>query len=247
MSKKLTIIIFSGATLTAVIAWRGILLLNLARSVKPTTSYWHNLSAQPTAAGDFVYVALGDSAAQGIGASQHSLGYVGLIAAGLTRTTGRNVHIINLSVTGARAADVVREQLPRLKLLHPDLVTMEIGANDAVHGTPNPDFERDFAAILDAMPASVSVVSDLPSFGSARVHQRVEVWNGYIQRQLAQRSIKLAHLNDTTRPGEHRLDTYAADFFHPSDKGYRNWYEAFWPEINSILTKKPATEVAGKV
>ena len=51
--------------------------------------------------GDLVYVALGDSAAQGIGASTSDNGYVGLVADRLRERTGNPVLGVNLSRSGA--------------------------------------------------------------------------------------------------------------------------------------------------
>ncbi|MHB8274889.1 MAG: hypothetical protein ACYDC9_09005 [Dermatophilaceae bacterium] len=61
-----------------------------------------------------MYVTLGGSAAQGVGASSPRRGYVSLVAEQLSRSTGRPVRVINLSRSGARVRDVVDEQQPRL-------------------------------------------------------------------------------------------------------------------------------------
>lgn len=218
------------------VAWRVYLLLRLRSTIKPTAAYW--LAQQETAPqpGEFVYVALGDSAAQGIGASSYDKGYVALLAAQIQKATGRPVRVINLSVTGARVADVVREQLPRLKALHPDLVTLDIGANDTVKSTPDADFRRDFTSILEAIPAERSAVADLPVFSGKSTQSNQVHWNDFVQSEIIKQEIKLVKLSDTTRRTQHDWDTYAADFFHPSDKGYATWYQTYWPEVNEIIS-----------
>ena len=47
------------------------------------------------------YVAIGDSAAQGIGASRPDRSYVGVLADDIHAATGRSVRVINLSISGA--------------------------------------------------------------------------------------------------------------------------------------------------
>lgn len=101
----------------------------LHRTVAADAAYW----AQPRGeAGALLYVARGDSAAQGIGASRPERGYVGLVAQRLRDTTGRPVQVVNLSRSGARIADVLERQLPELAALGrtPDLLTVAIGGND---------------------------------------------------------------------------------------------------------------------
>lgn len=46
-------------------------------------------------------MALGDSAAQGVGVDDPADGYVSLVGRHLAEITGRNVRIVNLSVSGA--------------------------------------------------------------------------------------------------------------------------------------------------
>lgn len=111
----------------AVPGWWGVRLWQLRRSVEQYRSYWSVPQGQP---GGTLYVALGDSTAQGIGASGPERGYVGLVAQRLAVATGRPVQVLNLSRSGARVHDVVTEQLPRLAGLSPDLVTVAVGAND---------------------------------------------------------------------------------------------------------------------
>jgi lysophospholipase L1-like esterase len=191
------------------------------------------LASQPDQPNQLVYVALGDSAAQSIGASAPEKGYVGLVARQLAIDTGRPVKVINLSVTGATAADVVAVQLPQLAALSPDLITMDIGANDVNRGVSAADFKRDYVTILDALPADKSVIADVPSFGSAEKGRVIASFNAVAVPALAERNIKRAPLFDYTRRTQFNITTYAPDLFHPSNKGYRNWFEAFYPVVKA--------------
>src|SRR5436190_12395631 len=64
-----------------------------------------------------LWAVLGDSTAQGIGAPSFDQGYVGQLAAALNERWPVPWRIANLSKSGARAADVLAVQLPRLESL----------------------------------------------------------------------------------------------------------------------------------
>ncbi len=180
-------------------------------------------------------MALGDSVANGIGASQPHNGYVGLIAREIHEATGRGVHVINVSVTGATTADVVREQLPKIRHLQPDLVTLDIGANDVNRKIPEETFLRDFATILDSLPAGRTIVADLPTFKRGPKQSTLLRLNGEIHEGARARNLEVAHIFDVTAATIGDWRTYGADFFHPSDKGHRNWYHAFETPLASII------------
>ncbi len=73
-----------------------------------------------------LWVVLGDSTAQGLGAPSPDGGYVGQVLAELRRTTGLPWRVLNLSVSGSLTRDVIGAQLPRLPA-GADLVTCGIG------------------------------------------------------------------------------------------------------------------------
>ena len=212
-------------------------LIILYRSVKSYKSYWQTQIAKPIKEGDFVYLALGDSVAQGIGATDIKRTYVSLIAAHIEQITGRHVHIINVSVTGATATDVVRDQLPQIKGLTPDLVTLDIGANDINHKTSTADFMRDFTTILNVMPQNRSIVADVPIFGDKQKQAKIDSLNVLVIEAISKRGLERAPIADITHKTVNDLSTYGADFFHPGNKGYRNWYRAFFLKLDGIIQK----------
>ncbi|MGH3167532.1 MAG: GDSL-type esterase/lipase family protein [Trebonia sp.] len=82
-----------------------------------------------------LWVALGDSTAQGLGASGPHGGYVGQTLNQLRRRTGQPWRVLNLSVSGALVRDVLTSQLPQLPATA-DLVTCGVGANDVFYSSP---------------------------------------------------------------------------------------------------------------
>src|SRR6266567_1768826 len=76
-----------------------------------------------------LWVVLGDSTAQGLGALSPDGGYVGQVLAELRGHTGLPWRVLNLSVSGSLTRDVLAAQLP-LMPANADLVTCGIGIND---------------------------------------------------------------------------------------------------------------------
>jgi acyl-CoA thioesterase I len=226
-------IVISLAVLT-IASTSGIGLLILHASVQDYADYWYGRANQP---GDFVYVALGDSAAQGIGASQPEKSYVSLLADRIHQATGRQVRVINLSKTGATLQDALRQQIPQLANIEPDLVTAEIGANDMKHYNPG-QFRDDYERFIQSLPPGRSVVSDMPYFGGRPNLNRNAVDASSTIHQLgAAYNVPIAELYDTLRVSQSPL-IYASDLFHPNNRGYHLWGQAFWATTAPQLVQK---------
>ncbi len=227
---SVTVLVCAGLILA-----QSVRLLMLKHDVTAYKKYWENRAAIKPADGALQYVVLGDSAAQGIGASQPQLGYAGLVATALAARYNRPVHVVNLSVTGATVSDLLRDQLPKLQQMNlnkNDIVTVEIGANNmAVFN------ETEFGAQTDQLFSQLppqSVVADIPYFGGGRAKSRESsalAASQIIAAAAARYNLRLAPLHAVTKANDN-LGDYGADFFHPSDRGYRNWYRAFAQVLN---------------
>ncbi len=212
--------------------------LRLAQTLHITARWWKDQAGLP---GDLLYVAIGDSAAQGVGASRPVRSYVGLVAQHLRIRTGRSVRVANLSVSGARLREAIAVQLPALASLDPDIVTCAIGAND-IAGFDEGRFERELATVYDALPEG-TIVGDIPAFyfGAAQRHARIA--NSIVHRLAAERGLDVAPVYEKTRRqggARYALNQVAADFFHPNDRGYRVWASAFYPLVDRRFRKNDA-------
>lgn len=208
----------------------------------PVNSKWWREYA--THEGDLLYVAIGDSAAQGIGASKPAHSYVGLIAERVRQLTGRTVRVVNLSVSGATTALAVSNQLPRLRRLKPDLVTVVIGANDiAVFDAIQ--FEANIRELFASLPPH-AVVADLPCFYLPWNERKVAAANRIVRTVASQYGLSVAPLHLTTKRRGVRgiLTEFAIDMFHPNDGGYRVWASALLPAVTqSISGRLTATSI----
>ncbi len=181
-----------------------------------------------------LWVALGDSTAQGLGAPDPHGGYVGQALQQLRRNTGQHWRVLNLSVSGALIRDVLAEQLPQLPAA-PDLVTCGIGANDILYSAPAKLF-GDMRALLAKVPDG-TVMLDLPLLaGFWWIVGRMSVpyiarINRVIYEVARERELPVAAVS------QHFMapwtGKFSVDSFHPSQDGYRDWTRA-------LLTALPA-------
>lgn len=210
----------------------GELYTQLARYQK----YWDRVNQQKVKNASITYIAFGDSAAQGVGATSPDKGYVGLIADELSKDN-KKVRTVNLSKSGAKIRDVLDTQLPRyesMKLSGKKIITVEAGANDIITFDKN-KFEEDMNELMTKMPAE-TVISDIPTFKGSRLAKfdyRVSEANSIIYRLAKKHDIQIAKLHERVE-NNHSFRTFSADLFHPSNYGYRtNWLPAFMERINN--------------
>jgi acyl-CoA thioesterase I len=191
---------------------------------------------------DPLWVVLGDSTAQGLGAPGPRGGYVGQTLYELRRTTGRHWQVLNLSVSGALMRDVLAEQIPRLDGLHPDLVTCGAGVNDILYSPPGKLF-GDLRTLLAAVPED-TVMLDLPLLsGFWGIVGRMSVpyitrINRVIREVAAERKLQVAEISRHFTPPW--VGKFSVDNFHPSQDGYRDWSRA----LVEALTAGPAAAAA---
>jgi acyl-CoA thioesterase-1 len=184
---------------------------------------WNEANALALVASGPLWVVLGDSTAQGIGAPSPDEGYVGQVHRTLAAQTGEEWRVLNLSKSGGRAADVLVRQVPLLEALEvtPDLVTCAVGANDVIRRTPLAQIERELCEIVARLPPG-SVVGTLPH-GLWR--ERAEHLNQVIRAAAAEAGVRVADVYAHTGPPWE--GKFAEDRFHPGALGYADWAAAF--------------------
>lgn len=189
----------------------------------PYAAYWREANAAALEQQGPLWVALGDSMTQGIGASAPDRGYVGQLRDHLA-AAGRPHRLVNLAVTGARVHDLVVHQLPALEALVargevPDLLTVVIGSNDVVAPRNRAGLAERFEAMLDRLPRG-AVVANLPNPQSEARRVCAVLRDRAARGDLVVADIR-AH---GPRSWRGRL---AADKFHPNDAGYAGMAHVF--------------------
>lgn len=199
----------------------------VARSLRQVVEFgdhWdaHNeavLAGSPPAGG--WWAVLGDSAAQGVGASAPERGWAGVVAAELGLDAW-----FNLSVSGAKLADVAAVQVPRLAWLveqlgAPERVLVAAGGNDLVRAVDVRGVRAALERLVGALPTG-SVVAAVPQTPWGILARSA---NGALRGLAAERDLVVADINRHYRfPYSRRT---ASDAFHPNDRGYREWARAF--------------------
>ena len=206
----------------------GVKLVWLAHDVGAYRSYWAEPRGEP---GGLVYVALGDSVAQGIGASRPERGYVGLLAERMRKQTGRPVQVVNLSSSGATVRDVLDTQLPELRRLHPDVVTVAVGGND-IRSFDAARFSSEVDQLTTALPTG-TFIADVPYFMHGRWEDNAAQASGILTARARAHQLPVVPLHKALqdRGASAMLTDFAADWFHPDDRGHRVWADAFWAEL----------------
>lgn len=199
----------------------GIVRRVFARSFAHVDAYaleWAAANEAALAAEGPLWVVLGDSAAQGVGASRYDAGWVGIVRDRLVAADGRAWRVVNLSRSGARTRDVVEQQWPAAAELRADLLTAVVGGNDALR-TKEEVWRRDVEDLCATLPGG-AVVATVARGVFERKTARV---NALLRRRAAERGLRVADLWAHTGPPYRGL---YFDGFHPNDQGYLQWADA---------------------
>ena len=197
-----------------------------------------------------LYVALGDSTVEGIGASRPEATYVGQLYAKL-RDVYPNARVLNLGKGGATSDDVVERQLARAVAARPQLVTLSIGPNDIEAGMKADRYDYNIARILTRLTREtdaavvVTRIPDMTVTPRFRTRENRDVIAATIRRfnELLTEQTRLAHadLVDIYTPSQREVPTHpellAPDGYHPSDLGYTRWADLMWPTIRARITR----------
>jgi lysophospholipase L1-like esterase len=198
-----------------------------------------------------LYVALGDSTVEGIGASRPDAHYVARLHARL-RAVYPRASVVNLGLGGATSADVLDGQLARAAVMRPQLVTLSVGPNDLTGRVPVAVFERNLQTIfrrLAEQTQAVVVANLLPDLAltprfrgrdtAAAVGGLTVRFNEALTRAARPHGVVLVDLHAASREELPRHpELIAADGYHPSDQGYARWAELLWAGIEGRLAAR---------
>jgi lysophospholipase L1-like esterase len=210
---------------------------DIERQREPHARFWDDWNAQAARDDGPLWVALGDSTSQGIGADDPLDGWVPRMVARLREHTGEPWRVINLSITGAQLSDIAEIQVPRMHELDdaghtPRLVTHLAGANDLLAPHTWPRAADTARHVMRSLPAD-SVVARVGT--SSRV-------NGFMARMLT------GIIEDHAQHRPFHLfwpwawpsrDGLAADRWHPGPKGYGYMVDLIWEPVSRALGISP--------
>lgn len=195
------------------------------------------------------YLVLGDSTAAGVGAD-YDHGIAMSTTRELSRT--RQVTMHNISVSGARIKEVLDGQLPRAAAIRPDLVLLSVGANDVTHLTSVRSMRASVREIVKRLrstnPDVAIVITGSPDMGSPpRIPRllrglascRTKQVNRMFVAEAERLHLTFAPIAAETGPLFRRdRSLFAADRFHPNERGYATW--------TAVLNRALAAALRGK-
>jgi len=187
---------------------------SVQRQIQPYAEDWEQHNREAARADGPLWVAFGDSMAQGVGASAYDRGWVGQLAESLPEH-----RLINLSVYGGRVTDVLERQIPAMESLGvpPDLVTVVIGSNDLISKRLRPGLPAALDELLHRLPQG-SIIGTQPG-GQAGALE----FNRQVDEAAAAGRVRIAEFRDPRmRSWRGKL---SRDHFHPNDRGYATMAE----------------------
>jgi acyl-CoA thioesterase-1 len=208
-----------------IIAFRLILLLQRKSQFE---SFWRDQLQATSVDNEIKVIMFGDSISQGVGATKPQYTLAGRVATYVQTQTGRPVRMENYSRSGATADHVINTQIPRADLIAADIILLEIGANDSFWRTPE-QYQADTEHLIAILPLEKTVIADLPYASVRRPYQ------AKLLKIMDANHIQPAKVSLAFRSFRAGLRTTAGDSWHPNDKGYQLWFEAFQPGIDQVL------------
>jgi lysophospholipase L1-like esterase len=198
----------------------------------------------------FTYVAIGDSTVEGIGATNPTRSYTGLVYASL-RQHHKNTRYSNFGKAGAPIREVIENQLTPAIQQHPDLVTISVGANDIRLHTKLSNFERDLNHLITKLQEQTSaqiIINNIPDFSLTKAIPRhlkpiakhlIHRFNAVIYKTAENKGIIHIDLHSQSKIyAKNYPEAIAQDNFHPSDFGYAIWANTIITHLQHILFKK---------
>ena len=176
--------------------------------IKPYAEAWHERNLKALASADPLWVVLGDSLSQGVGASSIEHSWV-LQTWRTLADRGIRYRVVNLSFSGARVSDVLNRQIPALAGLSaaPELVTVLIGSNDIIKRDLRARLPGHYRAMLAALPKG-ALVATVPRMRGVQAQV-----NGLVQEAADSGAVVAVPLHFAA-------GARAPDHFHPDDAGY---------------------------
>jgi len=187
------------------------------------------------------YLALGDSYTAGTGASDAAHAWPSIIAARL------GAELTNPAVNGYTTEDLIRDELPLVYELQPELVTVLIGVNDLVQGRSMEAYRESLATIYDAVAGARVVAVSIPSWsyvptaadfgGAARVDRLTQLFNAAARQLAGERGFPWVDLGPVSTSNIGSPGWLASDQLHPGDAQYAAWAEVIWPAVRNACPR----------
>lgn len=194
---------------------------------------------------DFSILVIGDSTGYGTGASTPEKSIIGLIG-----NEYPNAKIVNKAKNGAKVSDLI----PILESIEEryDAIFIHVGGNDILRFTPYDEFEQDLRLVLEmaqtkadhVMYTSCGNVGTILTFppGAGYIYdKRTRRVREIILKVTEEKDIVYNDLFNEPENDPFYKDPdkyYAADYLHPSDEGYAEWFKVVGEGLKKLDIQK---------
>ena len=193
------------------------------------------------------YLALGDSYTICTGASDATKRWPSIIASRL------GAELTNPAVNGFTTLDLIRDELPFVHQLRPDVLSVLIGVNDLVQGRAPRQYRESLVTIYDEVAtlahAHVAAIS-IPNWsyvpaaadfgGKEHVRELTNVFNTVALEEALARRFIWVDIGPASTAGVGSAGWIASDRLHPGDAQYAAWAEVIWSAVKGVWTQASA-------
>lgn len=210
------------------------------------------VSGTQTTPGMLRYLPLGDSytIGQSVGADQRWPNQL------TKKLENDNIHLKivgNPAVTGYTSQDLIDRELPLVKTLQPDFVTVQIGVNDYVQRVSIQTFQKNLNQILDAVQKGIPqptkiVLVTIPDYAKTPTGAQygdpvaataaIAAFNDIIKITGSARGLPVADVFGVSQKVVSDPSLTASDGLHPSGKQYALWTEEIFKTVTAAGTFK---------
>lgn len=195
-----------------------------------------SLEGNALAAKERVIVAFGDSLTAGLGVGAEQT-YPALLAKKLKKN-GHAFHVVNSGVSGETTAGGLRRIGWILLKMEPDIVILELGANDGLRGLSLHEMEKNLAQIIEKLQSNgVAVIlagmKVPPNYGKDYSNRFEAVYPAL----AAQYNLPLIPFFLEGVAARSHLNQ--ADGIHPTAAGYQIITDNIWPIIKKVISERP--------
>ena len=193
-------------------------------------------------------VVLGDSSCTGSGIKDPRDIWLRVLARRLG-THGFRVEVVSFAAGGARATDLVRDQIEPALASGGDIALVSVGGNDALRGVGLRVFEEALQTMTERLAAEFPIVAlsgvgdigtvpRLPPLLSAAARRRGRAMNRIHGVVAENHGVLVADQWAWAAARFRDRSVFAPDLFHPNEEGHKVWAEVAFELLAPVLVER---------
>lgn len=195
------------------------------------------------------YLPLGDSYTICTGATSTEA-WPTLLSQHLNTAGIKTTLLDNPARNGFSTQNLIDKELPLLKTLKPNFVTLLIGVNDWVREVPKATFEKNLKYIIDEVQKQLPdktklLLITIPDFGvtpqgknyggGRNISNGILEFNAIILTEAKKHNLQVVDIFELSKKMKDDAALVASDGLHPSAKEYAEWEKLILPVATKLL------------